>query len=66
MRQIVNCPSSCLSRAAKGDNVLDICCGSGDVAFLLAETVGPEGQVGFHLFNRSFGAQHSSMENLFH
>ncbi|GAQ83677.1 ubiquinone/menaquinone biosynthesis methyltransferase [Klebsormidium nitens] len=33
------------SRAAKGDNVLDICCGSGDVAFLLAETVGPEGQV---------------------
>lgn len=32
-------------RASSGQNVLDICCGSGDIAFLLAETVGPQGRV---------------------
>ncbi|CAI9092961.1 OLC1v1028346C1 [Oldenlandia corymbosa var. corymbosa] len=33
------------SRAKVGDNVLDICCGSGDLAFLLSEKVGPNGKV---------------------
>lgn len=33
------------SGAKPGDTVLDICCGSGDVAFLLAEKVGPTGKV---------------------
>ncbi|XP_022887651.1 2-phytyl-1,4-beta-naphthoquinone methyltransferase, chloroplastic isoform X2 [Olea europaea var. sylvestris] len=31
--------------AKEGDNVLDLCCGSGDLAFLLSEKVGPNGQV---------------------
>ncbi len=36
----------CVQYSAKlGDSVLDICCGSGDVAFLLAEKVGPQGKV---------------------
>lgn len=33
------------SRASKGQQVLDVCCGSGDLAFRLAEVVGPSGQV---------------------
>lgn len=33
------------SGAKKGDKVLDICCGSGDLAFLLSEKVGIDGQV---------------------
>uniref|UniRef100_A0A1D1ZKR9 2-phytyl-1,4-beta-naphthoquinone methyltransferase, chloroplastic n=1 Tax=Anthurium amnicola TaxID=1678845 RepID=A0A1D1ZKR9_9ARAE len=33
------------SGAKKGDRVLDLCCGSGDLAFLLSERVGPQGQV---------------------
>ncbi|GJP67149.1 hypothetical protein CLOP_g24009 [Closterium sp. NIES-67] len=33
------------SRARPGDSVLDICCGSGDLSFLLAEKVGPTGRV---------------------
>lgn len=33
------------SGAKKGDRVLDICCGSGDLAFLLSEKVGIDGQV---------------------
>ncbi|GAV61992.1 Ubie_methyltran domain-containing protein [Cephalotus follicularis] len=33
------------SGAQMGDCVLDICCGSGDLAFLLAEKVGPNGKV---------------------
>ncbi|KAL2510239.1 2-phytyl-beta-1 [Forsythia ovata] len=33
------------SGAKEGDNVLDLCCGSGDLAFLLSEKVGPHGQV---------------------
>ncbi|CAM6094386.1 unnamed protein product [Calypogeia fissa] len=33
------------SGAKAGDTVLDICCGSGDLSFLLAEKVGPEGKV---------------------
>ncbi|XP_059633701.1 2-phytyl-1,4-beta-naphthoquinone methyltransferase, chloroplastic isoform X2 [Cornus florida] len=31
--------------AKEGDNVLDLCCGSGDLAFLLSEKVGPNGKV---------------------
>ncbi|KAI5069662.1 hypothetical protein GOP47_0015963 [Adiantum capillus-veneris] len=33
------------TRAKPGDHVLDICCGSGDLSFLLAEKVGPTGKV---------------------
>lgn len=33
------------SGAKRGDRVLDICCGSGDVSFLLAEKVKPTGNV---------------------
>ncbi|GAB4818992.1 hypothetical protein N2152v2_006038 [Parachlorella kessleri] len=33
------------SRARPGDRALDVCCGSGDLAFLLAEAVGTTGQV---------------------
>ncbi|KAK9117205.1 hypothetical protein Sjap_016152 [Stephania japonica] len=33
------------SGAKKGDSVLDLCCGSGDLAFLLSQKVGSEGQV---------------------
>ncbi|XP_057509876.1 LOW QUALITY PROTEIN: 2-phytyl-1,4-beta-naphthoquinone methyltransferase, chloroplastic-like [Actinidia eriantha] len=33
------------SGAKEGDNVLDLCCGSGDLAFLLSEKVGPNGKV---------------------
>ena len=32
-------------RAKPGDTVLDVCCGSGDLAFLLSEKVGPKGKV---------------------
>ncbi len=31
--------------AAPGQAVLDVCCGSGDLAFRLAEAVGPTGKV---------------------
>ena len=34
-----------LSRAKRGDRVLDMACGTGDPAFALAEAVGPEGYV---------------------
>lgn len=33
------------SRAAPGGRALDICCGSGDLAFMLARAVGPSGAV---------------------
>ncbi|KAL0799053.1 hypothetical protein Bca101_054228 [Brassica carinata] len=33
------------SGARTGDKVLDLCCGSGDLAFLLSEKVGPSGKV---------------------
>ena len=32
------------SGAAPGQAALDVCCGSGDLAFFLAEAVGPSGQ----------------------
>ena len=31
--------------AKPGDAALDVCCGSGDLAFVLAEAVGPSGKV---------------------
>jgi hypothetical protein len=34
------------SGAARGNTVVDVCCGSGDLAFLLAAAVGPQGKVG--------------------
>ncbi|XP_031277052.1 2-phytyl-1,4-beta-naphthoquinone methyltransferase, chloroplastic-like [Pistacia vera] len=33
------------SGAKSGDNVLDVCCGSGDLTFLLSEKIGPDGKV---------------------
>lgn len=33
------------SGAKPGGRVLDVCCGSGDIAFLLAKAVGPKGEV---------------------
>lgn len=33
------------SGARPGQRVLDVCCGSGDLSFLLAQAVGPQGQV---------------------
>ncbi|KAI3715789.1 hypothetical protein L6452_22776 [Arctium lappa] len=36
--------------AKQGSNVLDLCCGSGDLAFLLSEKVGLIGQIGCSLF----------------
>jgi ubiquinone/menaquinone biosynthesis C-methylase UbiE len=33
------------SGAKRGHKVLDVCCGSGDLAFLLSRLVGPRGQV---------------------
>lgn len=33
------------SGAKEGDSVLDLCCGSGDLSFLLSEKVGPNGKV---------------------
>ncbi|KAF8704179.1 hypothetical protein HU200_031674 [Digitaria exilis] len=33
------------SRVKKGDRVLDLCCGSGDLAFLLSQKVGLDGEV---------------------
>nr|BAJ97836.1 predicted protein [Hordeum vulgare subsp. vulgare] len=33
------------SKAKRGDRVLDLCCGSGDLAFLLSQKVGLDGQV---------------------
>lgn len=35
------------NRAKEGDTVLDVCCGSGDLAFLLSEKVGISGKVCF-------------------
>lgn len=43
----------CENRVKEGDTVLDVCCGSGDLAFLLSEKVGITGKVCFphHLFH---------------
>ncbi|XP_031250222.1 2-phytyl-1,4-beta-naphthoquinone methyltransferase, chloroplastic-like isoform X3 [Pistacia vera] len=35
----------CILEAKSGDNVLDVCCGSGDLTFLLSEKIGPDGKV---------------------
>jgi demethylmenaquinone methyltransferase/2-methoxy-6-polyprenyl-1,4-benzoquinol methylase len=37
------------SGAKTGQRVLDLCCGSGDLALLLAAAVGPKGQVSVSL-----------------
>lgn len=37
----------CENRVKEGDTVLDVCCGSGDLAFLLSEKVGIKGKVCF-------------------
>lgn len=42
------------SGAAAGQRVLDVCCGSGDLAMLLGEAVGPSGQVRACAFPPSF------------
>uniref|UniRef100_F6HHS7 2-phytyl-1,4-beta-naphthoquinone methyltransferase, chloroplastic n=1 Tax=Vitis vinifera TaxID=29760 RepID=F6HHS7_VITVI len=39
------------SGAKRGDNVLDLCCGSGDLAFLLSERVGSDGK--FALYKKN-------------
>lgn len=55
------------SRVKKGDCVLDLCCGSGDLAFLLSEKVGLEGKVGqlfIYLFwYLAHGLAGSNMDN---
>ena len=33
------------AEARPGNEALDVCCGSGDLAFVLAEAVGPSGKV---------------------
>lgn len=46
------------SGASKGQQALDVCCGSGDLAFRLAEVVGPTG----HVSNRPDGlAKHTTL-----
>ncbi|PIA61825.1 hypothetical protein AQUCO_00200075v1 [Aquilegia coerulea] len=40
------------TEAKKGDNVLDLCCGSGDIAFLLSEKVGLHGKVTGYDFSK--------------
>ena len=45
-------------RAKMGDRVLDLCCGSGDLAFLLSQKVGLDGEVGVG-FTVAFGLQTS-------
>lgn len=42
---MVNETSNCGCRAKMGDNALDLCCGSGDLSFLLSEKVGTSGKV---------------------
>lgn len=49
-------------RAKLGDHVLDVCCGSGDLAFLLSDKVGNNGKVGsnflfFHFVSSLLGKQ---------
>jgi tRNA A58 N-methylase Trm61 len=44
-------------RAKPGDVVLDICCGSGDLSFLLSEKVGPKGKVSEILMEFGFFLQ---------
>ena len=41
-----------------GDRILDLCCGSGDLAFLLSQKVGLDGEVGVG-FTVAFGLQTS-------
>lgn len=49
----------------KGSNVFDLCCGSGDLAFLLSQKVRLNGQVGFSLFPLLPFCIHLSFGNTF-
>ncbi|KAJ6800048.1 2-phytyl-1,4-beta-naphthoquinone methyltransferase, chloroplastic [Iris pallida] len=53
------------SGAKKGDRVLDLCCGSGDLAFLLSEKVGPDGEVIALDFSREQLSIASTRQDLF-
>ena len=52
------------NRAKEGDNVLDVCCGSGDLAFLLSERVGVNGKVCIMCLTVSFVLLLVSIVNL--
>ncbi|KAF6166312.1 hypothetical protein GIB67_038172 [Kingdonia uniflora] len=52
------------SGAKKGDCVLDLCCGSGDLAFLLSEKIGIEGKVTGLDFSNDQLVVASSRQNL--
>ncbi|XP_030545084.1 2-phytyl-1,4-beta-naphthoquinone methyltransferase, chloroplastic [Rhodamnia argentea] len=52
------------SGAKMGDCVLDLCCGSGDLAFLLSEKVGPHGRVTGLDFSREQLSVASSRQHL--
>ncbi|XP_044490490.1 2-phytyl-1,4-beta-naphthoquinone methyltransferase, chloroplastic [Mangifera indica] len=53
------------SGAKSGDNVLDICCGSGDLTFLLSEKIGPHGKVMGLDFSKEQLSMASSQQMLF-
>ena len=46
-------------QASAGQQVLDVCCGSGDLAFRLAEAVGSSGQVCKSSYSRLLNQQHT-------
>jgi demethylmenaquinone methyltransferase/2-methoxy-6-polyprenyl-1,4-benzoquinol methylase len=48
-----------LIRAKRGDRVLDLCCGSGDLAFLLSQKVGIDGEVGLEMSDCLQGSEFS-------
>ncbi|KAK9277361.1 hypothetical protein L1049_006903 [Liquidambar formosana] len=52
------------SGAKKGDYALDLCCGSGDLAFLLSEKVGSDGKVTGLDFSKEQLLIASSRQNL--
>lgn len=54
------------SGARPGDTVLDLCCGSGDITFLLAEAVGPTGMVSKHCFTKSLSLAHVCVQIGYH
>ncbi|KAK8946802.1 hypothetical protein KSP39_PZI006455 [Platanthera zijinensis] len=53
------------SGVKKGDIVLDMCCGSGDLAFLLSQKVGPNGKVSALDFSRNQLFIASTRQDLF-
>jgi hypothetical protein len=52
------------SGAKSGQRVLDVCCGSGDLSFLLARAVGPQGEVSKHVRHHSRTAHSGSLTKL--